>query len=413
MAKTLLVLGAVAALCLTLPSWTQDHLPPHVSLPEGQGKDVVKANCLKCHDAGRLLTPGYTRDGWLDVISQMLNIGATLRTDQVPILANYLARNFPERPKPTATIISGGAQVSFKEWDVATRGAFPHDPLATVDGAIWYTGQHASVLGRIDPATGAIKEYRTRIPNSGPHGLIADAAGNIWFTANYAGYVGRLDPKTGAIIEFKMPDANARDPHTPVFDQKGVLWFTVQGANMLGRLIPRTADVKLVAAQTAHALPYGIVINSKGVPFFAEFGANQIASIDPTTMAIREYVLPNAASRPRRIAITSDDVVWYTDYPRGYLGRFDPKSGATREWASPGGADSQPYGITALNDIIWYSESNVSPNTLVRFDPRSERFQTWAIPSGGGVVRNMMPTKTGGLVLAESGVGKVALVDVK
>ncbi|MDB6100018.1 MAG: hypothetical protein JWO52_17, partial [Gammaproteobacteria bacterium] len=94
-------------------------------------------------------------------------------------------------------------------------------------------------------------------------------------------------------------------------------------------------------------------------------------------------------------------------------GRLDPKTGAAREWPSPGGPESQPYGITVLDDIVWYSESGVRPNTLVRFDPRSERFQTWPIPSGGGVVRNMMPTADGGLVLAESGVGKIALVEAK
>jgi virginiamycin B lyase len=49
----------------------------------------------------------------------------------------------------------------------------------------------------------------------------------------------------------------------------------------------------------------------------------------------------------------------------------------------------------------------------VRFDPQSQQFQSWAIPAGGGVVRNMMPTAGGGLVLAESGVGKVALVTIK
>ena len=84
-----------------------------------------------------------------------------------------------------------------------------------------------------------------------------------------------------------------------------------------------------------------------------------------------------------------------------------------KDWLSPGGAASQPYGITVLDGIVWYSESGVRPNTLVRFDPRSEKFQSWAIPSGGGVVRNMMPTRDGRLVLAESGVGKVALVDIR
>jgi virginiamycin B lyase len=62
-----------------------------------------------------------------------------------------------------------------------------------------------------------------------------------------------------------------------------------------------------------------------------------------------------------------------------------------------------------LKDIIWYCESAVRPNTLVRFDPKTEKFQSWIIPSGGGVVRNMMPTKDGSLVMAESGVNRVAL----
>ena len=47
---------------------------------------------------------------------------------------------------------------------------------------------------------------------------------------------------------------------------------------------------------------------------------------------------------------------------------------------------------------------------LVRFDPRTGRFQTWAIPGGGGVVRNMMTTRDGNLVIAESGRNKVGLV---
>ncbi len=317
------------------------------------------------------------------------------------------------RPRPTAAVpASATTQVSFKEWPVLTAGAFPHDPLATADGALWYAGQQASLLGRIDPKSGSIKEYRTDVPDSGPHGLVADSAGNIWFTANYAGYVGKLEPATGRITAFRMPSAEARDPHTPIFDQHGILWFTVQAGNMIGRLDPRTADVKLTRVPTEHALPYGIVVSSKGVPFFAEFGTNKIGSIDPGTLTIREYVLSDKSARPRRIAITGDDILWYSDYVRGFLGRLDPKSGATHEWPSPGGAQSGPYAITALGGIIWYSESGVTPNTLVRFDPGSRTFQSWVIPSGGGVVRNMMPTPDGNLVLAESGVGKVALAVV-
>jgi virginiamycin B lyase len=130
-------------------------------------------------------------------------------------------------------------------------------------------------------------------------------------------------------------------------------------------------------------------------------------------MAIREYALPNAATRPRRIAITSDDVLWYSDYARGSLGRLDPGTGQASEWPSPGGPGSRPYGIAAVNDVLWYSESGVEPNTLVRFDPKTGKFQSWAIPSGGGVVRNMMTARNGNLVLACSGVDRIALVEVK
>jgi virginiamycin B lyase len=154
------------------------------------------------------------------------------------------------------------------------------------------------------------------------------------------------------------------------------------------------------------------VVDSKGNPYYCEFGAPKIARIDPNTMQIKEWTLPHPESRPRRIAITNDDVIYYADYSRGYLGRLDTKTGAIKEWASPSGPASQPYGITFLNGVIWYSESAVKPNTLVRFDPKTEKFQTWAIPAGGGVVRNMMTTRDGNLVMAESALNIVALVTI-
>lgn len=198
-----------------------------------------------------------------------------------------------------ASIVTNDIRVAFKEWRVPTSGSHPHDPLATRDGAIWYTGQMANLLGRLDPKTGQFREYRLKTENSGPHGLVSDANGAIWFT-----------------------------------------------------------------------------------------------------------------ERPRRIAATSDDLIWYSDYARGYLGRLNPNTGKVIEWPSPGGRDSGPYAITAVDDVIWYAESARTPNMLVRFDPKTETFRSWPIPSGGGVIRNMTPTPSGGLALACSGVDMVALVEI-
>ncbi len=153
-----------------------------------------------------------------------------------------------------------------------------------------------------------------------------------------------------------------------------------------------------------------MIVNSKGVPFFVEFGAPKVAGIDPVSMEIHKCPLPNPDARPRRVAITADDVIWYSDFARGYLGRLDPKTGKVTEWPSPGGPQSQPHGIAIVPGAVFYCESN----TLTRFDPKTEKFQTWVIPAGGGVVRSMMVTKDGNhLSMAESGVNKIALAEVK
>ena len=49
---------------------------------------------------------------------------------------------------------------------------------------------------------------------------------------------------------------------------------------------------------------------------------------------------------------------------------------------------------------------------LARFDPRNERLQSRPISSGGGVVRNMTPTRDGGLAMALSGVNRVVLATI-
>ncbi|HEX5473502.1 MAG TPA: hypothetical protein VFX12_02475 [Vicinamibacterales bacterium] len=377
-----------------------------VTLPDGPGKTEVQAYCSKCHQLGNIVNSGgYTKQGWSELIGTMV----ALPKPQSDVVVDYLAAHFPEQPKARAVVIPGPVKVTFKEWHLHTLGSRPHDPLATADGNIWYTGMFANVLGRIDPKTGRIKEYPLDTPQSGPHGLTADADGRIWFTANSAGYIGRLDPATGHIVEFKLPEG-ARDPHTPLFDRHGLLWFTVQGSNMIGRLDPKTGDVKVVTYPQPRSNPYGMVFTSKGTPIVCEFGGNRISAIDPDTMQIKEWTLPHPESRPRRIAITSDDAVWYSDYSRGYLGRLDTTTGQVKEWPSPGGPHSRPYGIAAVHDVIWYSESAVRPNTMVRFDPSTEKFQTWIIPGGGGVVRNMSVTRDGNIAIAESGVNKVGLV---
>jgi virginiamycin B lyase len=295
-AAVLLALAAVPS------AWAQ------VQLPEGPGRALVEAQCVKCHGLDTVARAGYSRDDWRTRVSMMLNVGATLAPGDVDTVIAYLAKSFPEKPAPAAAIVPGDAKVAFREWIVPTAGSRPHDPLAVRDGSLWYTGQFANLLGRLDPANGKFHEFHLPTENSGPHGLVDDRDGNIWFTANFKGYIGKLDPATGKVAEYKLPDPAARDPHTPIFDRAGILWFTVQSGNFVGRLDPKTGAIRLAASPTPRSRPYGIRVDADDVPWFVEFGTNKIARIDRDTMAIREYELPDRASRPRRLAITPDSL---------------------------------------------------------------------------------------------------------
>jgi virginiamycin B lyase len=379
------------------------------NFPDGPAKDTVVSICSGCHDLARL-TAGYTPEGWLSITTMMHNFGAPVPNDQWETVRAYLIRSFPEKPRPEAVLLPGPVQASIMQWPLPTFGSRPHDPMVAHDGTIWWTGQLANKLGRLDPQTGQMKEYPVD-PQSGPHGLVEDKDGNVWFTGNFRGFIGKLDPKSGEVKEYPLHNPHARDPHTIVIDHDGIVWFTVQVGNFVGRLDPATGDIKLVQPPTANARPYGMAVNSKNQVFFVEFGAPKIATID-ANMHIVEYLLPNPAARPRRIAITPDDQVWYTDFARGYLGHLDPESGKVEEFASPSGPQSRPYGMAATRGAVWYVESGAKPNAVVRFDPQTSKFQSWAIPGGGDIVRNMTVDRNGNLVMAHSLVNMVGRVEI-
>ena len=376
------------------------------------GKALVDATCNTCHPLSARVGSGYTPEHWKTVIRMMINQGAPVPKDKAEVAAmmSYLTKAYPDKGKADAKVVKGPVKVSMKIWKAPTPGSRPHDPLAAHDGSLWYSGQMANVLGRVDPKTGKIKEYHLKTPHSGPHGLMEDKDGNIWYTGNTGNLIGKLDPKTGADTEYNTGEA--KDPHTLIFDKNGVLWFTAQNANRIGRLDPKTGDIKLLTPPTDKSRPYGMTLSSKGEVFVAQFGTNSIAKVDPQSLQVTEYKLPDPAARPRRIAITSDDIIWYSDYARGYLGRLDPATGQVREWPSPSGPKSAPYGISAIHDVLWYNESEAKPNTIVRFDPKTEKFQSWKIPGGGYIVRNTSVTKDGNLVLANSLVNTVTLVSI-
>lgn len=279
---------------------------------------------------------------------------------------------------------------AIQEWEVPYENSRPRDPDVGPGGDVWFVGQRGHYVASLNPDSGDFR--RIDLDNgTGPHNLIVADDGTIYYAGNLAAHIGRIDPETEQIHEIPMPDDAARDPHTLVFDGKGHIYFTVQGGNMLGRLTLDSEAVELVKVPTQNARPYGIVVAPSGMVWATAFGTNKLLKLNPETMALSELLLPRQSARPRRLQATSDGRIWYVDYAEGMLGFLHPESGLFKEYPIPGGKSSRPYGMAVdKDDWLWFVESGLTPNRFVGFDPVSESFtEPVEVPSGGGTVRHM------------------------
>src|ERR1700752_4752183 len=85
MRATLWGAASVALSLITIPAWGQGAVTAG-QLPAGDGRDITAGKCVVCHDAGRLVYPGHTREGWQSVIGRMVKLGPTV----VPAAGRHL-----------------------------------------------------------------------------------------------------------------------------------------------------------------------------------------------------------------------------------------------------------------------------------------------------------------------------------
>jgi mono/diheme cytochrome c family protein len=86
-ASALCLAGAV----LVSPAWAQQKQ----QLPDGPGKEPVERICNGCHGAEIVIGRGLTKDGWTQIVSDMISRGAQGSEDDFAQIVDYLAKNFP------------------------------------------------------------------------------------------------------------------------------------------------------------------------------------------------------------------------------------------------------------------------------------------------------------------------------
>ncbi|MGH9581753.1 MAG: hypothetical protein ACRD4O_02315 [Bryobacteraceae bacterium] len=65
-------------------------------LPDGPGKATVERICSGCHPAEIVLGRRDTKEGWAQLVSDMVDKGANGTDDEFNTIIDYLAAHFPK-----------------------------------------------------------------------------------------------------------------------------------------------------------------------------------------------------------------------------------------------------------------------------------------------------------------------------
>jgi virginiamycin B lyase len=107
------------------------------------------------------------------------------------------------------------------------------------DGRVWFVEREANKLGRLDPATGKIDEFKT--PGTDvPRRMGTDWEGNLWVGFHETGQLVKVDQKTGKMTFYQPPTENSGAYHAVADAKRKVIWVTLQTADKIARFDPKT-----------------------------------------------------------------------------------------------------------------------------------------------------------------------------
>ena len=77
-----------------IPVMVQYLTREHGPLPDGPGKPIMLNICTLCHNLQRIKNGRRSPDEWEETLLAMLNEGAPVNDEQLPVIHAYLSRHF-------------------------------------------------------------------------------------------------------------------------------------------------------------------------------------------------------------------------------------------------------------------------------------------------------------------------------
>lgn len=280
----------------------------------------------------------------------------------------------------------------------ATPGVSLMYPAVDAQGMIWVGKMVANMLVRLDPRTGAMREWRVPGGHGGIMDTVIDRQGAVWFTESAANFIGRFDPATQRFTTFPAPQVDHlnSEPERLWIDSHGAVWFTAHQGMRIERLDPATGAIRLwavprLAVVDGVARPYSITVTATGEVWFgaAERGG-ALGRLDPVTGAVRLYPLPPCADWPQDIVALAPDPtgrVWFIEHQYACMGYIETATGRVTEWRTPPAPPLTPGSESrVLNALVrdpatgalWMTSTDA--NALIRYQPNTRVYSYYPLP---------------------------------
>jgi streptogramin lyase len=368
-----------------------------VSLAPGEGKAIIEAKCVACHDAQRIARSRGNQARWRGVLHSMRlyaqgsTFAQALSEDEEKVVLAYLAANYAPaggaakaKPDPFSrlprTLVPPSARDYFVvEYELPNPRSEPHEVAVDLNGNGWITQRTGGRLGKLDRRTLTYTEYE---PPAGPstqvrlNAIRTDRQGKLWMVDGGPNRrFLRFDPKAERFEVFQIPptkSGNASGNSMRVHPNNSV-WLNSIGNNEVIRLDPATRqftffDVPAGVQRNRNATPYGIAVGGDNKLWIVENSVDQIARIDPVTGKFEEFPLGVEEPVARKIGADWDGNLWVGLHGAGSLLRVDYRTLEKKEFRAPS-EDAGVYLADAdmTNRVIWTSLHHV--DKLARLDP--------------------------------------------
>jgi streptogramin lyase len=396
-----------------------------MSMPGTPEQKRPLIECMSCHTYERVMRSKYDADALVAALKRMATyannstaakpqkraVDRKFEEEALRKLADYLATvNLSKGawPYPLRTLArpSGRAtRVLITEYDLPRRTIAPHDVRTDARGYVWYSNFVENTLGRLDPRTGAHREFAYPEARKGfPTGALcleADADGNLWLSGMFQTGVVKFDVVRETFRHFDLPKELSTEaaqqsmvmPRGSRVD--GKVWSNEVSRQSILRLDTTTGKYEqfdvFKSLPGSHA-PYGLVADAANNLFFMDFGGEAIGRIDARTGQTSLYPTPTKRSRPRRAMMDAEGRVWFAEFAANKVAMFDPKEEAFKEWDAPT-PHTYPYDVFVdRNGELW--SGSMSGDRVLRMDTKSGASVEYLLPRPTNVRRVFVDNST-------------------